>query len=226
MRRNKFQGTTGKSLEWLIRGSAKTDFPPTLRNRASVLLQNTSSSSPQQGPVRLQGWCNYDCRPFFTRPPTPLKSSVELQNSACRVDTYPPLKTVGFRGFWPRYARLKTTHPPKVSQRQPGSTPTHPHADSEICNHNYTAPANEQGPAAPAGSSSRQQARCLQRIVFTKTTSAPSEERSATDFVKFVHSVSFYPASTASYWNLPTNVQPASSQLPLLATASSRATTP
>ena len=102
----------------------------------------------QQGPVRLQGWCNYDCRPFFARPPTPLKSSVELQNSACRVDTYPPLKTVGFRGFWPRYARLKTTHPPKVSQRQPGSTPTHPHADSEICNHNYTAPANEQGPAA------------------------------------------------------------------------------
>ena len=60
----------------------------------------------------------------------------------------------------------------------------------------------------------------LQRIVFTKTTSAPSEERSATDFVKFVHSVSFYPTSTASYWNLPTNVQPASSQLPL-ATASS-----
>jgi hypothetical protein len=54
----------------------------------------------------------------------------------------------------------------------------------------------------------------LQRIVFTKTTSAPSDERSATDFVKFVHSVSFYPASTASYWNLPTNVQPASSQLP------------
>ena len=135
-------------------------------------------------------------------------------------------KAAGCRGFWPRYARLKTTHPPKVSQRQPGSTPTHPHADSEICNHNYTAPANEQGPAAPAGSSSRQQARCLQRIVFTKTTSAPSEERSATDFVKFVHSVSFYPASTASYWNLPTNVQPASSQLPLLATASSRATTP
>ena len=40
--------------------------------------------------------------------------------------------------------------------------------------------------------------RLLQRIVFTKTTrsstSAPSEERSATDFVKFVHSVSFYPA--------------------------------
>jgi hypothetical protein len=52
----------------------------------------------------------------------------------------------------------------------------------------------------------------VQRIVFTKSTSAPSEERSATDFVKFVHSVSFYPASTASYWNLPTNVQPASSQ--------------
>jgi hypothetical protein len=25
--------------------------------------------------------------------------------------------------------------------------PTHPHADSEICDHNYTAPANEQGPA-------------------------------------------------------------------------------
>ena len=59
-------------------------------------------------------------------------------------------------------------------------------------------------------------ARRTQRIVvlMNKTTSAPSEERSANDFVKFVHSVSFYPASTASYWNLPTNVQPASSQLP------------
>jgi hypothetical protein len=76
------------------------------------------------GPVRLPGWCNYDHRPYFARPPTPLKSSVELQNSACRVDTYHPLKTVGIRGFWPRYARLKTTHPPKVGQRQPGSTPT------------------------------------------------------------------------------------------------------
>jgi hypothetical protein len=29
-----------------------------------------------------------------------------------------------------------------------GSTPTHPHADSGICDHNYTAPANEQGPAS------------------------------------------------------------------------------
>jgi hypothetical protein len=87
----------------------------------------------QQGPVRLPGWCNYDHRPYFAGPPTPLKSSVELQNSACRVDTYHPLKTVGIRGFWPRYARLETTHPPKCGQRQPGTTPTHPHADSEIC---------------------------------------------------------------------------------------------
>jgi hypothetical protein len=45
-----------------------------------------------------------------------------------------------------RYARLETTYPPKVGQQQPGSTPTHPPADSEVCYHNYTAPANEQGP--------------------------------------------------------------------------------
>ena len=31
----------------------------------------------------------------------------------------------------------------------------------------------------------------LQRIVFTKTTSAPSDKRSAIDFVNFVHSLSF-----------------------------------
>ena len=61
-------------------------------------------------------------------------------------DTHPPLKTAGMRGFWPRYARLETTHPPKVGQQQLGSTPTHTPADSEVCYHNYTAPANEQGP--------------------------------------------------------------------------------
>jgi hypothetical protein len=84
-----------------------------------------NSQKRPQGPVRLPGWCNYDHRPYFAGPPSPLKSSLELQNSACRVDTYHPLKTVGIRGFWPRYARLETTHPPKVGQRQPGST--HPH---------------------------------------------------------------------------------------------------
>jgi hypothetical protein len=73
------------------------------------------------------------------------------------MDTYHPLKTVGIRGFWPRYARLETTHPPKVGQQQPGSTPTHPHADSEICDHNYTAPANEQGPGSSTQPARRQQ---------------------------------------------------------------------
>eukprot|EP01047_Picozoa_sp_COSAG01_P013980 COSAG01_NODE_671_length_14345_cov_229.934728_8_plen_122_part_00 len=43
-----------------------------------------------QGPVRLQGWCNYDSRPDFRGPPTPLKSSLELQNSACRVTPTTP----------------------------------------------------------------------------------------------------------------------------------------
>jgi hypothetical protein len=67
-----------------------------------------------------------------------------------QFDTHHPLKTARIRGFWPRYARLKTPHPPKDGQQQPGSTPTHPPADSEVCYHNYTALANEQGPAATA----------------------------------------------------------------------------
>jgi hypothetical protein len=64
---------------------------------------------------------------YFAAPPTLLKSSVELQNSARRMDTCHPLKTVGIRGFWPRYARLETTHPPKVGWQQPGSTPRDPY---------------------------------------------------------------------------------------------------
>ena len=32
---------------------------------------------------------------------------------------------------------------------------THPHADSEICNHHYTVPANEQGPAVSAAGRSQ-----------------------------------------------------------------------
>ena len=61
-----------------------------------------------------------------------------------------------------QYARLETTHPPKVGQQQPGSTPTHTPADSEICNHNYTAPANEQGPETQ--SQSQQSERPLRQL--------------------------------------------------------------
>jgi hypothetical protein len=88
-----------------------------------------------------------DSRPYFRGPPTPLKSSLELPKFSSPSDTHHPLKTAGIRGFWKRYARLETTHPPKVGQRQPGS------ADSVVCYHNYTAPANEQGPAAGRRSS-------------------------------------------------------------------------
>jgi hypothetical protein len=107
--------------------------------------QPSGSGDESRGPVHLQGWRNYDSRPDFRGPPTPLKSSLELPKFSLPSDTHHPLKTAGIRGFWPRYARLETTHPPKVGQQQPGSTPTHPPADSEVCNHNYTAPANEQG---------------------------------------------------------------------------------
>jgi hypothetical protein len=92
----------------------------------------------------IDNYSNYDSRPYFRGPPTPLKSSLELPKFSLPSDTHHPLKTAGIRGFWPRYARLETTHPPKVGQQQPGSTPTHPPADSEVCYHNYTAPANEQ----------------------------------------------------------------------------------
>jgi hypothetical protein len=53
---------------------------------------------------------------YFRRPPTPLKSSLELPKFSLpseTSDTHHPLKTAGIRGFWPRYARLETPTPQK-----------------------------------------------------------------------------------------------------------------
>eukprot|EP01049_Picozoa_sp_SAG25_P004641 SAG25_NODE_296_length_10244_cov_67.215081_3_plen_159_part_00 len=83
-----------------------------------------------QGPVRLPGWCNYDHRPYFAGPPTPLKSSVELQNSARRMDTYHPLKTVEIRGFWPRYATRTLLRPPTPQNSASGSQDPHTYPPS------------------------------------------------------------------------------------------------
>jgi hypothetical protein len=78
-----------------------------------------------QSPVRLQGWCDYDSRPYFRGPPTPLKSSLELPKFSLPNDTHHPLKTAGIPGFWTRYAQLETTHPQKsASSSQDPHLPT------------------------------------------------------------------------------------------------------
>jgi hypothetical protein len=59
--------------------SSRDQQPQTGRGPRPEVLDYWKSTVWLLGPVRLQGWCNYDSRPYFRGPPTPLKSSLEVQ---------------------------------------------------------------------------------------------------------------------------------------------------
>jgi hypothetical protein len=103
-----------------LRGAAAHAQGVCAAARAAAAAAAAAAAPPRaaaaaRGPVRLPGWCNYDHRPYFARLPTVhLKSSVELQNSARRVDTYHlPPPPENSRNPWILAAlRAAGDHPP------------------------------------------------------------------------------------------------------------------
>jgi hypothetical protein len=70
----------------------------------SFLLPRRISGAPAraQGPVRLPGWCNYDHRPYFAGPPTPLNMGHRTH------DLHPPTPLIYVTLPW----ACDTTPPP------------------------------------------------------------------------------------------------------------------